>query len=55
MSDKKPVGGPPKSDGDKKTTFSVNCMKKNVEIIKPMVKEWVKDLDKKDWSKEAKQ
>lgn len=49
MSDKKPRGGPPKADGDKQTTFSVNCKVKNVAAIKPLVKEYVKDLDKKDW------
>lgn len=51
----KKAGPPAKDDDEKQQPFTVSCKKKNVEVIKPMVKEWVKELDKKDWSKDQKQ
>lgn len=51
MEEKNSVGAPSKPEDERQVTFTVNCKKKNLEVIKPLAKSYVKELDKKDWSK----
>src|SRR5205809_1079564 len=52
MAEEQKLGAPFKANDEKKVGFTVICKVKNVAAIKPLVKEYVKDLDKKDWEAE---
>lgn len=54
MEGKKKPGQPPLAEKYRQTGFTVTCKKKNIRHIKPLVKKYIKKLDKKDWSKEEK-
>ena len=54
MEVKKKPGQPPLAENDRQTGFTVTCKKKNIKHIKPVVKEYIKKLDKIDWSKKVK-
>jgi len=43
---KKQMGAPKKPEEEIQTPFTVSCKKKNVEVIKPKVKAYIKKLDK---------
>ena len=44
--EKKKMGAPKKDEEEKQATFSVTCKKKNLPVIKPKVKAYIKKLDK---------
>lgn len=43
----KKKGAPKKDEGDIQKQFTVSCKKKNIEVIKPLVKQYIKKLDEK--------
>lgn len=43
---KKKMGAPKKDEDEIQVPFSVSCKKKNIDVIKPKVKKYIKKLDK---------